>query len=237
VKRLLTILAVLLLVAAAALAVWRLPKTSDLKNEQSETSSRTSKNGFDKKKYSLTDPGSLWVVVNKKRPLPGGFVPKNLVDTGNGEQLRHDASQSLDNLLTRAGSKGLNLYVISGYRSYGYQADVYSGHVNADGQEAADRYSARPGHSEHQTGLGVDLGSGVCDLQACFGQTPEGKWLANNADKYGFVIRYLKGKEPVVGYQYEPWHLRYVGKGLASQLHGSNQTMEEFFGLPAAPNY
>lgn len=236
-KRLLTILAVLLLVAAAALAVWRLPKTPDSKNGQSKTNSRADKKGFDKRKYSITNPESLWAVVNKKRPLPGGFVPKNLVDTGNGQQLRSDASQSLNKLLSQAMAKGLNLYVISGYRSFSYQVDVYGGYVNADGQEAADRYSARPGHSEHQTGLGVDLGSGVCDLQICFEQTSEGQWLASNAYKYGFIIRYPKGKESIVGYQYEPWHLRYIGKSLASQLHGSSQTMEEFFGLPAAPSY
>jgi D-alanyl-D-alanine carboxypeptidase len=205
---------------------------------QNANKSNGSQNDIDKSRYPIDEPSSLWVVVNKKRPLPNTFVPKNLVDAGNGELLRQDAKAALSKLVSAAAKNGVELKIVSAYRSFEAQTNIYSGYVAQDGQ-AADAYSARAGHSEHQTGLGVDLGnsSGECDLDACFGDTSGGKWLAANAHKYGFIIRYQKGKENITGYQAEPWHLRYVGNGLATQLKATNQTMEEFFGLPAAPNY
>lgn len=191
---------------------------------------------FDKRKYSLTEPSSLWVIVNKQRSLPATYSPNNLQTSG-GQQLRGDALVPLQQLLAEAESAGVSMKILSGYRSYATQKNLYASYVAKDGQMAADTYSARPGHSEHQTGLAVDLGTGTCDLDACFGNTQAGKWLADNAHKYGFVIRYTSDKTAITGYQYEPWHLRYVGNELASELHKSNQTMEEFFGLSAAPNY
>jgi D-alanyl-D-alanine carboxypeptidase len=111
--------------------------------------------------------------------------------------------------------------------------------VDATGQKHADSVSARPGHSEHQTGLAADLGasSGECALRACFGDMPEGKWLAANAYRYGFIIRYQKGATPRTGYAYEPWHLRYVGKQLAAEMQRTSVTLEEYFHLPAYPDY
>ena len=193
--------------------------------------------GFDKKQYSLDDPNSPWVVVNKKRPLPSDFAPKDLAGIGNGEQMRVSAATSLNNLLVSAKRQGINLSPISGYRSYVTQSSVYGSYVKKDGQTAADTYSARPGHSEHQTGLAVDLGNGVCDLQICFGDTPAGKWLSDHAAEYGFIIRYQKDSESLTGYQYEPWHIRYVGTDLANELKKSNQTLEQFVGLPTSSNY
>jgi D-alanyl-D-alanine carboxypeptidase len=113
------------------------------------------------------------------------------------------------------------------------QKQFYDSYVGQDGQEAADRYSARPGTSEHQTGISFDATSlsETCHLEICFETTPEGKWIAEHAHEYGFIIRYLKDKESVTGYQYEPWHLRYVGKELAAELKRTGLTMEEFFGL------
>ena len=127
--------------------------------------------------------------------------------------------------------------VISGYRSQYTQTSVYNSYAQKDGVTAADRYSARPRYSEHQTGLAADLGNGTCDLEICFGNTSAGKWLESNAHKYGFIIRYPKGKESLTGYQYEPWHLRYVGKELAIQIYKTNQTLEQFFGLPPSQSY
>lgn len=201
-----------------------------------DTPQTTPEAGFNKEQYSLSDPSSLWVVVNKKRPLPSSYTP-NLVSTLGG-QMRSEASTNLINLVNAAKQAGHNLYVISSYRSYSTQQSTYNGWVSRDGQAQADTYSARPGHSEHQTGLAVDLGGGSCDLETCFGNTQAGIWIKNNAASYGFIIRYPSGKDSITGYQYEPWHLRYVGMELSTEISKtSDQTMEEFFGLSAAPGY
>lgn len=193
---------------------------------------------FNKARYSLTSADSLWFVANKKNPVPQSYVSRDLTPVG-GVFLQAEAARNLSEMIEAAKKEQVNLKAISGYRSYAEQQKVYNSYVAADGQAAADTYSARPGHSEHQTGLAADLGNatGQCDLEVCFETTPAGVWLAANAYKYGFVIRYGKDKTPVTGYQFEPWHIRYVGKELAGELKKNNQTMEEFFGLPAAPVY
>lgn len=233
-KKLLAVLLIISLALAAALVlnVERAdapdPGSSRLEPKNNAPESKP----FDKNKHSIEDPSSIWVVVNKKRPLPDDFAPNDL----DGD-VRREAGEKLADLMRAAQNDGHGLYKISGFRSQQYQQQVYSSYVARDGQAKADTYSARPGHSEHQTGLAVDVGNGTCDLEVCFGDTPAGRWLADNAYRWGFIIRYQKGKEHITGYQYEPWHLRYVGVELAAQLHSSGQTMEEFFGLPAAPTY
>jgi len=202
---------------------------------------------FNKQQLSITDPASLWFIVNKQRSTPASYVPAGLRQpgvrvrsSGSSEMLlRDDAATSLEQLVAGAAGQGINLILVSGYRSYGLQQSVYGGNVTRQGQAEADKTSARPGHSEHQTGLAADLGtvSGLCQLETCFGQTPEGKWLAAHAHEYGFVIRYPEGQESVVGYSYEPWHLRYVGKELSIELQKTGQTLERFFDLPNAASY
>lgn len=203
---------------------------------------------FDKKQHSLDDPTSPWVVVNKRRPLPAGYAPSDLVApavplrlSANSEEmmLRKEASGALQELFKGASAEGISLLLASGYRSEAMQKNLYAGYVRQKGQAAADTDSARAGHSEHQTGWGVDLGRAdrTCEVEACFADTAEGKWLVANAHTYGFVIRYLPNKQLVTGYVYEPWHLRYVGKSLATAVKNSGLTLEEFFGLPAAPDY
>lgn len=192
--------------------------------------------GPDMSKYTIDNQNSIYYIVNKQRSLPAGFVPQNLVTAG-GERVRSDTATALNSLLGAAKKEGVSLRLISGYRSYLEQQKVYSGYVKTDGQAKADTYSARPGYSEHQTGLAIDLGSGSCDLQTCFGDSKAGKWLAAHAHEYGFIIRYGKGQENLTGYQYEPWHLRYVGNELAAKLQTSGQTLEQFFGLPAPTSY
>ena len=191
---------------------------------------------FDKQKYSLTDPTSPWIVVNKKRPLPSTYVPGNLTPVLSG-QLQKDAANSLSTLVNAAKNAGHSLSIISSYRSYSTQTSTYNNYVATDGVARADTYSARPGHSEHQSGLAVDLGNGVCNLEICFGDTPAGKWLASNAPDYGYIIRYPVGKDSITGYQYEPWHVRYVGVDLAKELQKTNLTIEEFFGLTNQAGY
>lgn len=188
---------------------------------------------FDKTKYSIDDPTSIWVVVNKKRPLPNEYAPKDLSEYG----LRAEASDALSNLLSAANKEGMAMRILSAYRSQSTQARTYNAYVAKDGEAKADTYSARPRYSEHQTGWAADLGNGNCDLEICFGTTTAGKWLKANAASFGFIIRYPDGKTPITGYQYEPWHVRYVGKELASELQKTGQTLEEFFGLPPAPTY
>ena len=192
---------------------------------------------FDKKQYSLDDPASIWVVVNKKRPLPSSYSPADLTNVLGG-LLRAEASGNLTNLVSGAKNSGHNLAIISSYRSFGTQQTTYNNYVAIDGQAKADTYSARPGYSEHQTGLAADLGNGACNLEICFGDSPAGKWLAVNSYKYGFIIRYPADKTTVTGYQYEPWHLRYVGSDLATEMQKtSTKTLEEFFSLTSAPGY
>lgn len=211
-------------------------------NQTNNNSKPSTLNQFDKKKYSIDEPGSIWWIVNKKRPLPAGYIPNDLVVpsvtlrlSSGSEQMKLSSKLANDvvDLFNAAKTAGYPLVLASGYRSYAYQVQLYNGYVQKDGQAAADRYSAKPGTSEHQTGLAFDVCAinASCDLQQSFGQTPTGKWLAGYAYQYGFIIRYIDGKESVTGYKYEPWHLRYVGKELAGQLHTSGQTMEEFFGL------
>ncbi|PID32430.1 D-alanyl-D-alanine carboxypeptidase [Candidatus Saccharibacteria bacterium] len=188
--------------------------------------------------HSLIEPDSIWVVVNKQRPLPGDYEPEQLVPLG-GQQMRSDAAKAIERLTEAAAQEGLSLKYISGYRSYSYQKQLYDAYAEKDGQAQADSYSARPGHSEHQTGLVMDIGNtdGECDLDICFGETAGGTWVRDHAHEYGFIIRYLEGKTDITGYQYEPWHLRYVGIELAREIHARQTTMEEYFALPAAPRY
>ncbi len=188
---------------------------------------------LDKSKRSLTDPASIWVVVNKQRPLnPLTYAPSDLTSVGNGQQLRKEAASALTQLLAGAKIDKLTISPLSGYRSYNAQVTVYKREVAANGQVKADTESAKPGYSEHQTGLAIDVGGGGCGIEDCFGNTKEGKWLVTHAYLYGFIIRYVPGKESITGYRSEPWHIRYVGAELATELHNKNiQTLEEFFGL------
>jgi|GEM_PF-1039970 len=203
------------------------------------------KTSFNKQKYSLSDPTSPWVVVNKQRQLsPKTYAPANLttpnMDATDDEQVNAPVAEALKTMTDQAKAEGVTLSLASGYRSYDTQVSVYQSEVKAYGQAQADRESARPGHSEHQSGWAADLAaaSGKCRLQACFADTPEGKWLAANAHKYGFIIRYPKDKEAVTGYLYEPWHVRFVGIELSTEMHRTGtQTLEEFFSLSAAPSY
>ncbi len=213
-------------------------------NKNSSANNSSSTPGFDKNRYSIDDPTSLWIVVNKKRPLQGGetYVPADLIVPAVPLRLEKTAEQmqvakriepSMIEMFNAAKKEGLQFSLGSGYRSYSLQKQFYEGYVKTLGQAEADRTSARPGTSEHQTGLSYDIEATnqKCHLDKCLADLPDGKWLAAHAHEYGFIIRYPAGKEAITGYDYEPWHLRYVGKDLAAELHRTNQTMEEFFGL------
>ena len=174
------------------------------------------------------------LIVNKSYPLPKGYVPKNTYNDATGKRycsdcIDKDAYSEYKQMKADATALGLNIWIQSGYRSYELQETLYNNYVNRDGKLAADTYSARPGYSEHQTGLAFDLNSISDDFQ----YTNEGKWVSENAWKYGFILRYPKSKESITGYKYESWHLRYVGKDLASKLYNNGDwiTLEEYFNL------
>ena len=190
----------------------------------------------------------MWVVVNKGRQLPSDYVPAGLVVptvplrlSGSAAEMhvRSDTAAAMEKMFAAAKNEGINLMLASGYRSYATQVSVYNGYVSASGVDQADTFSARPGHSEHQTGLAADVEptSRVCEVEQCFENTPEGKWLAANSYKYGFIIRYQKDTQALTGYEYEPWHVRYVGSDLSAQIHQTGQTLEQFFGLPNYSTY
>lgn len=202
---------------------------------------------FNKKLHPTDLSSSLWVVVNKGRALPSSYYPSDLVTpsmllrfsaTNPEMMLRRDAAAALEKMSAAASADGISLRLASGFRSYSQQAAVYAGYVSSSGSTKADTFSARAGHSEHQTGLAADLepADRSCELEICFSETPAGKWLAARSHKYGYIMRYQKDKQNLTGYQFEPWHFRYVGTQLASQINNSGMTMEEFFGL-AVYNY
>lgn len=196
---------------------------------------------------TLSDPAREWLVVNKARPLePLNFEPESLSEvelaaTTSSNRLRPDARDGLNALAHAAEASGVGAVGINnGYRSYYLQEANYSGFVDTDGVEGADQGSARAGFSEHQTGLAVDVIAcdGSCGEIDGFGGTAQAGWVQEHAWEYGFVVRYENGASGTTGYMPEPWHLRYVGAQLASAYHEAGyHTLEEFFGLPAAPDY
>ncbi len=175
------------------------------------------------------------VIANKTFSLPDTYEPVDsyLPNSDNHkDRIDKTTMEAFKQMEADAEGEGVDLYIISGYRSYSTQQNLFNKYCSQDGEAAADRYSARAGYSEHQTGYCFDLNS-VADS---FADTKEGKWLDKNAYRYGFVIRYPKGKEDVTGYQYEAWHLRYVGTELAKKLYNDGDwiTLEEYYGLTSA---
>lgn len=158
------------------------------------------------------------LVVNKTYSLPSDYNPGGLIQ---------ECSSQFELLRQGAAEDGINIYLSSGFRSYDCQKQLYSGYVSYYGQEKADTFSARPGHSEHQTGMAID-----CNIvNDSFIDTPEAIWLAEHCYEYGFIIRYPQGKESITGYKYEPWHIRYVGIDNAEDIYNSGLTLEEYLGV------
>lgn len=188
-------------------------------NDNQGTTSFTTSKGF----KGVTKNGVTYIegylVVNKTYTLPSSY--------GNG--LTNATTEAFNKMQAAAKVDGLNIYISSGFRSYSYQKTLYNNYVNRDGVAAADTYSARAGHSEHQSGLAFDVNT----INDSFANTEEGKWLNDNCYKYGFILRYPNGKGEETGYQYEPWHFRYVGVELAEKLYNNGNwiTVEDYFGI------
>ncbi len=164
------------------------------------------------------------VLVNKQFKLDSTYIPNELVyvdtvDTINDKFVCSKVLAAYKQLYNDASEDDIKLVVFSAFRSYNYQDSIYVGN---------DDFSARPGHSEHQTGLALDISTREIGLNQELGNYKEGIWISKNAYKYGFTIRYPQGKEHITGYQYEPWHIRYVGKSVAKHLHDNNLTLEEY---------
>lgn len=197
----------------------------------------TEKNGI---KY-IENEENMLVLANKDFSLQPTYTPPDLVRPNVtfsfGEQqvekaqLRKDAAKGLEEMFAAANKDGKKLFAVSGYRSYKRQQEVFQAEVNAKGDQKAREAVAYPGTSEHQTGLAMDISSESqsYELTEAFGNTPEGKWLQENAHNYGFILRYMKGREDITKYQYESWHYRYVGKDAATIIYKNNWTLEEFF--------
>lgn len=164
------------------------------------------------------------LIASKKYPLPSTYAP------GESEEAR----DAFEELAAEALLDGFKLTAFSTYRSFDYQTGLYQRYVDKDGEAEADRYSARPGYSEHQTGLAFDIGEqDVTEDWASerFGETEAGKWTAANAHRFGFIMRYPDGKEFITGYMYEPWHFRYVGVKIAESIYKNNSTLEEYLDI------
>ncbi|MDB5162548.1 MAG: putative D-alanyl-D-alanine carboxypeptidase [Candidatus Saccharibacteria bacterium] len=184
------------------------------------------------------EPNNIWTLVSKARAIGVEYVPSELVTpsvsshpgtVASEKKVRKIIDEPLTQLFAAAQKEGHSLMIGSAYRSAAYQEQLFATYVSRVGYEQADKYSAHPGFSEHQTGLAVDLSttSQQCYLSECFIGTADGQWLAENAYKFGFNLRYPKGKEAITGYNFEPWHYRYVGVALATALHESGLTLDE----------
>lgn len=164
------------------------------------------------------------LLANKKYPLPTTYAP--------GEDKK--ARAAFEKMAAEAKLEDFNLNAFSTYRSFEYQTTLYERYVARDGEKAADTYSARPGYSEHQTGLAFDIGEVNFEqhfASSSFGETGAGKWVAANAHRFGFVMRYPEGKEQITGYMHESWHFRFVGTEIAEEIFKRNLTLEEYLGV------
>lgn len=187
----------------------------------------------------VVNPSSRLVLVNKERNLPPDYAPEDLVRPNipfpfEGElprmMMRSEAAAAIEELVTAAGEEGLVIFGSSGYRSYETQRAIFESNVQRRGETEANRFSARPGQSEHQTGLAMDVTSPDVGygLVQSFGDTAEGIWIEENAHEFGFIVRYPRDSEHITGYAYEPWHLRYVGCDHAKIIRDTSLTFEEY---------
>ncbi|SDN23135.1 D-alanyl-D-alanine carboxypeptidase [Paenibacillus sp. yr247] len=188
----------------------------------------------------IAKPESVTALVNKQYSLPASYEPTDLVypeiafvfaEKIEKRKMRSIAASAIEKLFAGAEKDGIHLAGVSAYRSYATQKSIFQRYVLKDGEEKAKMYSAVPGTSEHETGLAIDVTSsdGKCAAEDCFGGTKEANWLDKHAAEYGFIIRYPKGKSAITGYQYEPWHIRYVGVDVSKDLETKKLTMEEYY--------
>lgn len=228
-------------------------KTTSDKNEVSSTNDNNDNNKIQLKSIFFNDikevngrdiiqnPTNLLALVNKENGLPDGYTPKDLVrpkvSFSFGDQdieksyLRKEAASALEKMFSEAEKKGIKLFAVSGYRSFDRQTVLFDSEIERVGEKKAIQAVAYPGNSEHQTGLAMDISTESVNflLTEEFSKTKEGKWLSKNAHRFGYILRYPKGKAGITGYNFEPWHFRYVGEKPASIIYEENLTLEEYF--------
>lgn len=212
-------------------------RNEDTDSEISQEKDIDQEEATEKAKREAEGKGLL-ILVNKQNPVDEDYKPEDLepvkyyaADRSEaGRYMRAEAAEQFHRLVEAAEEDGFTLVMTTAYRSYGFQRTLWDNYVANEGEEAAARFSARPGQSEHQTGLAVDVSSPAVDYQLSysFGETEEGIWLAENSHRFGFVIRYPEGKEDITGYLYEPWHIRYVGEAVATEMYKKGLTLEEY---------
>ena len=190
------------------------------------------KNKFYKNIKIINKPNKIDVLVNKNNKLDKFYKPNDLVKlselySNKDKYMRRDAALNFEKMSRDALLDGYKIVAVSTYRSYFYQQELFNYYVKIMGIKKALKASAKEGHSEHQTGLSVDVMGSNNDYNN-FEKTPEFKWMMNNAYKYGFILRFPKGKEHITGFKYEPWHYRYVGKKIAKIIYRNNITLEEY---------
>ena len=193
--------------------------------------------GLDQDYYTNTKEtpylNTTYLLSNKYLSMPQDYVPEGLEDISSdcalsGKKMVKEARLKFEEMCAQAKSQGFTIRAMSTYRSYSYQVNLYNNYVAQDGKTAADRYSARPGFSEHQTGLTADVDNRKVSYTS-FEETKEFKWMQQNAHHYGFILRYPEGKEDITGYQYESWHYRYVGEKIATYIHEHDLTFDEYY--------
>lgn len=200
----------------------------------------TASNNNGEAEMTAAEPESIAVMVNKQYKLPDKYKPADLVypdvpfifsEKIEKRMMRREAAGALEDMVAGAKKDGVYLAGVSGYRSEATQTRLFNNYVARDGEEKARTYSAVPGHSEHQTGLAIDLSGsdGKCAAESCFAGTKEADWLAAHAAEYGYIIRFPEGKQAITGYIYEPWHVRYVGKEIAASIAERGITLEEYY--------
>lgn len=185
----------------------------------------------------IADPDHADVLINSDHRLDASYIPPDLTvpdvrfsfsEALDRRMLRKEAAEALESLFQAADADGISLFAISGYRSYERQRQIFDTSVQNRGEERTREVIAVPGTSEHQSGLAMDVSSqsNGFRLNTDFADTPEGEWVADHAHEHGYIIRYLEGYEAITGISFEPWHLRYVGEELATELHRTGQPLE-----------
>ena len=212
-------------------------ENNDVDENMNDTNQAAEETSDDHEEITEEDR-SIVALVNKEYGLGEDYAPEDLVtvdvptilENPEVNQLRKVAADALKEMFDQAEEAGIYLHARSGYRSYQTQVQLFQGYAEQHGEEAANRYSAKPGHSEHQTGLVMDVTSESVNYQLTesFGETEEGKWLKEHAHEFGFIIRYPEGAEDITGYIYEPWHIRYLGVDMATKVYESGVTYEEY---------
>ena len=220
-------LVVIIVILGTAMFVGGINPLAGLSNHKNSYISENSANASTKNSKYL-------MLVNKKKPLNLDYEPENLVKPNvkflsstseESRQMDETAAKALEELFQGAKEENITLLGSSAYRSYKSQVRVLNDEISSKGVNYANKYVAKPGKSEHQSGLAID----ITNEARCFDKTStEARWLANNAHRFGFILRYLEGKEDITGYNYEPWHIRYVGKDAAKEIHERNITLEEY---------